>query len=450
MKITLPKRFLVTSHTKRVKPGSIFVAIHGHKEDGSRYIPDALKRGAKGIVISQEMSLSQEYKNLIKQHGATITSVKNTRKELAILSAKQSNYAHKKLKIIGITGTKGKTSTAFILEHILRISGYKTALISSIYNKILDQSFESDLTTDQPDYLHVFFKACLEHSVEFVVMEVAAQAISLHRVETIEFDAVIFTNFSHEHGEFYENMEQYFLEKTKIFTQLKKGGRAFINADDNWCKKIIKKNPDFLSFFLGNEIYNLEHPSLVGTFNKYNIAAAISVAQHIGISPKDAQSHIKTLKKIPGRLELHRLKNKTRVFIDYAHNPSSFVAVLSTLRQMTNHLIVVFGAGGERDHTKRPAMGKIATQIADVVIITSDNPRSEDPLEIIEDICAGIEEKNRHKVMREPDRKKAIKIACQKATPSSIIALLGKGPDEYQIIGNRKIRFSEKEIIQKM
>lgn len=470
--ITLPIMFPVTCHTKYVGHDTTFIAIKGHYEDGVRYISQALQKGATTIIVSCDAIISNKIKKAIQKNGATLKRVTNTRLELAYVSAHASNYAHKKLKIIGITGTKGKTSTAFILEHILKNSGYKTALISTVYNKIADHILPSTLTTDQPDYLHQFFALCVKQNVTFVIMEVAAQALSLHRVAGLLFDEIIFTNFDQEHAEFYDNIHNYFKAKCSIFEQLKPNASIFLNADDQWCNTYLFTQKKIISFGKEKKLYDLsatiqDHidflactishnnkpdalftcPSLIGAFNSYNLLGAVGVAIKIGIPLEICAKHIKTFSGIPGRLELHTLQKGTRCFIDYAHNPSSIQAVLSALQKITDNLIVVFGAGGERDKIKRPIMGNIASKLADIVFVTSDNPRSEDPNVIIEDIISGISTINMHKIHKIPDRKLAIERACAIATPSSIIAILGKGPDEYQIIGKNKIKFSEKDIL---
>ncbi|MFC1843057.1 UDP-N-acetylmuramoyl-L-alanyl-D-glutamate--2,6-diaminopimelate ligase [Candidatus Dependentiae bacterium] len=476
-KIKFPKKFPVTCHTKHVGIGSTFFAIKGTKEDGTAYIPLALKRGAHKIVIQEDTQLQQELVNIIEANGTTIEIVENIRLELANYSAKATNHAHKKLKIIGITGTKGKTSTAFLLEHIFKKAGYNTALVSTVHNKILEKVLPASLTTEPADYLHQFFKVCAENNVEYVIMEIAAQALSLHRVSGLAFDSVIFTNFSHEHGEFYSSLENYFQAKCKIFDQLKfdtTDAPVFINADDTWGKRILQKHPKFLSFGTTNNSdlqakiieaketlcfelvsrtnnhkqYLVTCPALFGAFNSYNVTSAIGVAHAHGIPIQDCATYIQTFSGIPGRLELHTLANGARCFIDYAHNPSSYEAILPALREMTDDLTVIFGCGGERDHKKRPIMGHIATVIADKIILTSDNPRSEDPQNIIQNITTGITKENAHKVTQELDRYNAITHACKSSKKSSVIAILGKGPDEYQIIGENKSFFSEKEILK--
>jgi len=468
----LNKIFPVTCHTKHVGPGSTFVAIKGQQLDGLLYVPKAIQRGAAKIVVQHDAIIPPKIRTIIEQSGIEVELVQNARHALAYLSEKKSDYAHKKLKIIGITGTKGKTSTAFILEHLLQSAGYNTALVSTVHNKILQYKLKSGLTTDQPDYLHQFFTLCTTQNVEYVIMEVAAQALSLHRVEGIYFDAVIFTNFSQEHGEFYTTLEDYFAAKCMLFKQLKPNAQVFVNADDPWGKKIAKNHSNFSSFAITNKkanvsatiinakkalqleicsaqkTYNVHCPSLFGSFNTYNILGAFCIAYSIGIPVEKCAQYMQTFVGVPGRLQLYTLKNGAHCFIDYAHNPSSYKAVLTTLRNMTDDLIVIFGAGGQRDHAKRPIMGSIASEIADTIILTSDNPRTEDPHKIIEDIYLGVAQQNKHKIAKEVDRKKAIKHACDIAKTTSVIAILGKGPDEYQDIKGRKTKFSEKDILK--
>jgi UDP-N-acetylmuramoyl-L-alanyl-D-glutamate--2,6-diaminopimelate ligase len=455
--------FSVTCHTGHVGQGSIFVAIQGQKENGIAYISQALAKGATMIVVDQHAVISDDLLIAIEQAGATVSKVANTRLALAQLSAQAAGYPVDRLKIIGITGTKGKTSTAFILEHILRSAGCKTALLGTVKNNINGQDLEAHLTTPQPDYLHQFFKLCVEQGVDYVVMEVAAQAVTLHRVEGIQFEGIIFTNFGAEHAEFYATLDDYFAAKVALFKQLKPGALCLINGDDQKGKQILDAHKNFQAFaFVAREgalsavtfsliwqdkKYEFVCPALIGTFNGYNLTAAVRMALNCGVTPEKIQAALETFKGVPGRLESYQLPNGALGIIDYAHNPSSFNAILSTLRGMADHLIVVFGAGGERDATKRPVMGTLAAEYADCVILTSDNPRSENPAHIAAAIYRGIPEHLRANVMQELDRESAIKLAYARAKKGSIIALLGKGPDEYQQIGAIKYPFSEKSIL---
>ena len=557
-KITFPSLYPVTCHTAHVGPGSTFVAIKGLKDDGAQYIEKALELGATTIVVEHDAKLTDVIQQKIQEKQAKLVVVHNTRKALAELSAQAHGYPAKSLKIIGITGTKGKTTTTFLIEHILRTAGYKTALLSTVKNQILGQVFGAELTTAQPDYLHTFFAVCREQGVEYVVMEVAAQAMSLHRVEGMLFDAAVFTNFSLEHSEFYTNQDEYFAAKCRLFSQLAPGGAAYFNADDERVKKFgrgmgnaqffsvmggpfdcalplaqgaclgklvqmgenyfktnhekidsskqddaqnersitcslgnivqdsqpaekitgtlseppgavegavhrIKKAINFIchiqqsdlaalrvSITSQKNVYNLSMNALLGGFNASNLAAATAIAERYGVSSEILQQAVATFPGVPGRLQRFSLPNGAVAFIDNAHTPSSFEAILSALRPLSSHIIAVFGAGGDRDPIKRPIMGALAALYADQVIITTDNPRSEDPIAICAAINAGIEQQYRHKVETELDREKAIRCAYALSKPGTIIALLGKGPVEYQHVKDTKHPFSEAAILKSL
>lgn len=470
-----PRVFPVACHTANVGQGSIFVAIKGQKNNGMDYIPEAIRKGASTIVVQHDASIPSITMHCISENHVALQYVEDPRHALALLSAHAHGYPAKKLRIIGITGTKGKTTSAFLSAHILKEAGYKTALLSTVKNSILEKDFKTSLTTPQPDYIHYFLKLCVDAHVDFVVMEVAAQALSLHRVTGIDFDAVLFTNFESEHLEFYKTVHDYFDAKCGIFEHLKQGAPALINADNTWCKKIKKQYSRVKQFSLKDnqadvfahsvmhddhhaactlawkdQIYDVQCPALLGTFNMYNLVGACSIVSELDVPMNIIKHAVQTFQGVPGRLELHLLPNNARCFIDYAHTPSSYKAVLSLLRLLTKKLIVVFGAGGDRDRTKRPKMGALVVAYADYIIVTSDNPRSEDPLRIIDDICVGIPHTQYSKVIRESDREKAIKKAAALADREAIIAVLGKGPEDYQLIGNIKIAFNDAEVIKKL
>ncbi len=474
--IIIPQIYKVACHTDHIGMGSTFVAIKGMKDDGIHHIKKALEKGASKIVVERTSQLNSETLTLINDAQAELVYVDNARAALAQLSAQAVEYPANKLKIVGITGTKGKTTSSFLLEHVLRSAGLKTALLSTVYNKILDTVVPTNLTTQHPDYLHPFFDVCVQNNIDIVIMEVAAQATSLHRVDGITFDGLIFTNFAQEHGEFYPSMDDYFKAKVAIVNQVKKEAPILLNADDAAIAPLAKKYDKTITFSLGtvktsyhasiisNQLaqlslaisstkhapYTIGCPALVGDYNAYNVLGVAALCFELGITPEAITNGIKSFTRVPGRLERYQLPNGANCFIDYAHNPSSYQAVLSMVRSLTHHLIVVFGCGGERDKTKRPLMGAIANQYADLVIITSDNPRSENALDIAQDIIAGIDYKNHGKVICELDRENAIKIAYAHSKTGSVIMLLGKGPDEYQQIGNIKHPFSEKTIVQSL
>lgn len=468
---SFPKKYLVTCHTDHVGPGSTFVAIKGFQQDGVAYIPRALEHGASTIVVEEDAVLDAGIMHHIERAGVCLVRVPNTRKALAQMSARANGYPAKKLRILGITGTKGKTTCAYLLAHSLRKLGHSVALLSTVTNQINDEILPTTLTTQQPDYLHTFFKVCVNRNIQYVVMEVAAQAQTLYRTYEVEFDGILFTNFSQEHAEFYESQDEYFDAKLSIFSQAKPNAPCIVNADEPRFEA-IKKVYSFVQSYSCLDPKNTYHASLsddaicevatiltasdlqvpvscealIGQFNVYNILGVMGLLLSLGFSATAVTHAISSFAGVPGRLERHHLPNGAQCFIDYAHTPSSFEAVLSTLARLTDDLIVVFGAGGDRDRIKRPMMGAIASQYAQRVILTSDNPRSEDPHAIIADIMCGVEV-IQGKVIQELDRAQAIKRAYEISSPGSIIAVLGKGPDEYQLVKGVKTFFSDTKTV---
>lgn len=473
--LTLPTTYPVSVHTDTVQPGGTFVALTGYSLNGIDYIQTALSKGARRIVVQKDACLSNELQQAIIAANAELIYVANARAALARESAHAYNYPANKLKIIAITGTKGKTTTCFLLEHIFANAGYKTALLTSVHNKILNTIFKAPLTTAQPDYLHNFFNVCVNNGVEIVIMEVAAQAVSLHRIETLQFDGIVFTNFGHEHGEFYPTQQEYLQAKYNLFNYLKSDAPVFLNADDNAVRAVVHtkalKNVHFFSQQLLSGVtstfagiraiyrsdkaaFSIEVPSLVGAYNLYNCIAAITCAWVFNISKDCIEQALLQFPGVPGgRLNLRDVTivpSGARVYIDHAHNPSSFEAIFKAIRPLTKNLIVVFGAGGDKDHDKRPIMGALAAQYCDKIFITTDNPRSEDGWDIAYAIYGGISEQLRSKAIIELDREKAIMLAVQSSCEQSVILLLGKGPEEYQHIKGQKYFFSERDILNKL
>lgn len=442
----VPAQFLVTSHTQHILPGGTFVAVKGMRADGVQYIFSALQAGAKKIVIERGVTLDELTLAAITQHHAQLERVDNARLALAQLSAAAYHYPARQLTIIGITGTKGKSTTTFLLAHLLRTAGHKTAFLSTVHNRILDTIYPTQLTTQQPDYIHAFLRACVDAGVTHVVMEVAAQAVSLYRVATIDFAAILFLNFSQEHGEFYATQEDYFAAKLKLLEQLKPGGTLIFNEHNTQVAAIAATHATAVAFS------TREHsgPALMGDFNKANAAAAATAAQYFGVSEAQIEAGLHSFTGVPGRLQKFTLPNGAIVFIDYAHNPDSIARVLQAVRSLTDQLIVITGAGGDRDVAKRPLMGQAAAQYADLLFLTTDNPRSEDPAAIILQMLAGIDPAQRKNVIIELDREKAIREAYARSSAGSMIMLLGKGPDEYQEVKGVKTRFSEREILESL
>jgi len=466
----LPDTFSVTCHTDYVGRGSTFVAIPGTRLDGTRFVAHAIEKGARRIVVQNSADLSRDAREAIVRAGVRLQEACDCRVALAQLSAAATDHAHRKLRIIGITGTKGKTTTAYLLEQILRGCGLRVALLSTVAKRIDGKEVAgSRLTTPPADWLHQFFAQSVAVGIDYVVMEVAAQAVTQHRVAGIEFDGLIFTNLALEHLEFYQSMEEYFTAKAALFSRAKAEAPLLINSDDEWGRRLLAHHPRAID--IGRSVVSINGnrcdvvdvgclwdgaqkrfvcPSLCGYFNGVNLYGALCMARALGLNANNVAGALEKFPGIPGRLQRHQLPNGAVGIIDYAHNPLSFEAVLSTLRPMTRQLIVVFGAGGDRDPSRRAQMGNIAARYADHIVLTSDNPRTEDPAAIIEDIFTGMSETDRSKVSRELDREAAIRYAYRLSCNGAILALLSKGPDEYQIVGDRVTRFSEREILESL
>lgn len=468
----LPDIYPVACHTDHVGPGSTFVAIKGSAFDGVSFISSALEKGATRIVVEKDACLSQSILDLIYERGAVLELVSNARKALAILSAQAALFPATKLKIIAVTGTKGKTTTVYLLAHILKEAGYKVAYLSTVANAIDGHCFPAHLTTAQPDYTHQFLKTCVEYGIDWVIMEVAAQAVSLHRIEGILFDAVLITNIAREHLEFYPSLDAYIQAKFDLLVFRKKGAPAWCNKDDKYLSGISAEDVQWFSMLYGTaslygvleknestqcivvahdtQRYILSCHALWGTYNVYNVLAALGGALHAGVSWDVLRTAISKFPGVPGRFERYILPNGATAIIDYAHNPLSYQAILSTLRTQTDQLIVVFGAGGERDPGRRPEMGRIVAEYADLAFITTDNPRSENPLHIAQNIIEGVDQSKSNKFVIELDRELAIVRAYQASRAGALVVLLGKGVEEYQIIGKTKLPFSERKIIENL
>lgn len=473
MSLAMPEIFPVACHTDQVGVRTTFVAINGLQQDGMAYISQALHKGARTIVVTHEALLPDHVIADIAFYGATLTRVKNTRKALAALSAQAAGYPAGQLRFIGVTGTKGKTTTVHLIAHFLRTAGYKVALLSTTQNVIDEIEFPASLTTAQPDYLHQFFALCVQQEVTIVVMEVAAQALTLHRLDGIAFELVVFTNFSPEHLEFYQSLDDYFAAKCQLMAHLLPHGVVLVNGDDERSATIAAQREHSLTFGFSshNQVRGLLHDdktqvhltvkspeqscefmckALVGKFNGYNMLAAVAAASYYHCSAAFMSQALASFKPVRGRFERHDLAGGVTAIIDYAHNPASYEVVLPVLRSMTDYLIVLFGAGGRRDPAKRPSMGAIVARYADEIIVTSDNPRDEDPLAIMADIIDGMPLAMRNRVWSEPDRYQAIEYALKIARPGSVIGLLGKGAEDYQIIGTDKFFFSEVMILKQL
>lgn len=459
--------------SRKVEPNSLFVAIKGFDSDGHDYISQAIEQGASAILLDN----IEKIRNLSLPQDVTFVICEDSRIGLAIASCNFYGNPSRKFKLIGVTGTKGKTTTTYMIKKLLEAGGHKVGLIGTIENYIGEDSIgESVRTTPESLELQEMFAKMVDEKVEFVVMEVSSQALKLGRVIGTNFDVGVYTNFSKEHisAKEHTDMEDYFNSKMKLFSMCQ---TAFINIDDFRGSRVkreakaqvktygIDNNCDLLAkdititnvgvdfkARLGdkNERIKVDIP---GRFSVYNSLAAISVAMFYGVEPEKIKTALENI-KIPGRSELVPNKKELNIMIDFAHSPESLQSILQAVKTYTKgRVIVVFGCGGDRDKGKRPLMGEIAGRIADYSIITSDNPRTEKPEEIIKDIEAGISKtKGKYEII--VNRDLAIEKAIKMANKKDIIILAGKGHETYQEIDGKKYPYNErtiiKEIIDKM
>ena len=468
---TLDMEIMGVAHdSRKVKEGYVFIAVKGYDVDGHNYIHQAIENGAKAIVVEDISSIKQSG----LPEGITLVVAPNTREALAKIACNFYGNPSKKFNLIGITGTKGKTTTTFMIKSILEKGGHKVGLIGTVANYIGDKNLgESSRTTPESLELQELFAEMVKEKVDTVVMEVSSQSLKLHRVDGCDFNIGVFTNFSEDHisEKEHPDMQDYFNSKLKLFDMCKKG---FINVDDYQVAKVKKlaKNCDIKTYGIDNSADLLAKDITVtnasvdfkvkigqrnervktgipGRFSVYNSLAAISVASVFGIDAEKIKEALLEV-RVPGRSELVDNKKELTIMIDYAHSPESLQNILSAVKSYTRgRVISVFGCGGDRDPGKRPQMGEISGNIADFTIITSDNPRTEDPTEIVKEIEVGTK-KTKGKYIAIVDRIEAIKYAINMANKNDIIVLAGKGHETYQEINGKKYPFDEREIIKKL
>ncbi len=448
--------------SRKVTPGDAFVAIRGFQQDGHAFIPQAYQKGCRVFIVEEIPDIKD----------AVIVQVKDTRRWLPFLARNFFGRVAEQLKIIGITGTNGKTTTAYLLHAILTEAGWKPGLITTVETVIGKERIPAERTTPEALDLHRLFYRMYRKKCKSVVMEVSSHALALHRVDGIPFRAAVFTNLGRDHLDFHKSMGNYFLAKRRLFEHLGQNDRAILNLDDPRSRHIMEKTEgDILTFsmhrpeattilenyqMLGDGMsLELKVPSgklfcttsLPGKFNIYNIMAAVTTALSLGITEEKIVKGIESVTSIPGRSERFVSPKGFRVYIDYAHTPEGLQRILEALLEFQPaHLTVVFGCGGDRDRGKRPIMGKIAEDYADRIILTNDNPRSEDPLNIIEEIKSGIYDTAKVRVI--PERKKAIETALQEAGKNEIVLIAGKGHENYQEFADRRIPFDDREVVK--
>ncbi len=456
----------IENDSRKVTENSLFFAIKGFSVDGTEFIDDAIKNGAKAILIQDDVDI----KKIKVSDDVTLIVVPDARKAMAICACNFYGNPTKKLKLIGITGTKGKTTTSFMIKEILEKQGIKVGLIGTIANYIAGTCLgDSSRTTPESIELQRLFARMVEEKCQVAVMEVSSQSLKLDRVYGCDFDIGVFTNFSEDHisPNEHPNMEDYFNSKCKLFNMCK---TAFINVDDLYGEKLKKIIPcEFNTYGIDNTCNLLAKDITItnsyvdfkvklidrnervkvdipGRFTVYNALAAISIALKLGCDTENIKEALLEI-KVPGRSELVKNKKDLTIMIDYAHSPESLENILSAVKSYTRGKVIsVFGCGGDRDNSKRAIMGEISGRIADYTIITSDNPRTEKPENIVKEIEQGMKKtKGKYEVI--VDRIEAIKKAISMASKTDIIVLAGKGHEPYQEINGVKYPFDERKIV---
>jgi len=446
--------------SREVSKGDLFICIQGFKTDGHKYIPEVINKKVNAVLIDKKLD---NYSNEI-----TYIKVKDSRKAMAQIAKNFYQDPLQDIDLIGVTGTNGKTTTTYLIKDILNKSGYKTGLIGTIEVYDGESSIDASRTTPESLDIYKYLAKMREKNVRYAVMEVSSHALALNRVDTMEFKAAIFTNLTQDHLDYHKTMQKYAEEKVKLFKKIKTNGTAIINNDDKYSDFFLKntnsevitysinKKSDLkakdlklalhgVSFKLNNNRYNL---NLTGQFNIYNSLAAIGTALSLGIDESIIKKSLESIEGIPGRFETINEGQNFTVIIDYAHTPDSMINVLESLKNFEHkNVITVFGCGGERDKDKRPKMGKIAVQYGDYVVVTTDNPRSEDPKIIIDEIIDGINESSyKTPFIDLVDREDAINHAIEKAQKEDVVIIFGKGHETYQVFADKTIDFNDKEV----
>jgi len=457
----------VSCNSKQVSNNFIFVAIKGTHIDGHEFIQEAIDKGAKAVIV-QNSTNSKRLKNL---NRASLIVVKDTRKTIANLAAKFYGNPSSKIKVVGVTGTNGKTTITYLIEALLKEAGFLPAVIGTVNYRFKDKITPSQNTTPGPVELQSLLADMVKDNISHAIMEVSSHALSQERTKAIDFHSAIFTNLSQDHLDYHRTLEDYFQAKAKLFKDLHQGSFAVINNDDKCCRRLkeLIQGPEIITYAIDNEAditacdikLDISHTEfilraikreigfkvrLLGRHNIYNILASFAWAFKEGLDETFVKSALERFSFIPGRLERINCRRDFSVFVDYAHTEDALTNAIGALRQISSKkIIVVFGCGGERDKTKRPKMGRAASELADYVIITSDNPRSENPQKIIEGIRKGIR-KNNYCIIS--DRKDAIGRSLSMAGAGDIVLIAGKGHENCQILKDKTIHFDDREAVE--
>src|SRR5947209_2230221 len=454
--------------SRRVQRDGLFVALRGEKSDGHDFIGQAVEKGATVIVAERAQ----------KHPRATCVVVENTRGALADLSTRFYNFPARKLKLAAVTGTNGKTTTTFLIKHICEKAGMRCGLLGTVRYEIGERVLPAARTTPESLDLQELLAQLRDAGCRAAVMEVSSHALAQERVRDIEWDAAVFTNLTQDHLDYHGTMENYFAAKAKLFEQLPKQERkkkpvAIINLDDRYGQKLIAKFAGKISVVtfgtglksdfrasnyrmeFGGTSYQLDargksylvRVPLIGRFNVANSVAAVAAANALGIGLREAIVSLAKSPQVPGRLEMVPAKRQFQVFVDYAHSPDALLNVIKTLRELQpRRLIVVFGCGGNRDREKRPLMGQVVDQNADFAIITSDNPRKEDPDKIIAEVEKAFRGNHLEKIT---DRAQAISRAIEIAQPRDIVLIAGKGHENYQEFADHTVPFEDIQVARR-
>lgn len=454
----------ITFNSKEVKSGSMFIAISGTTQDGHNYIEQSIESGATAIVYQD-----RKWDERFKKSDITSLRVEDSRLALSHIASSFYGVPSSKLNLIGVTGTNGKTSIATLLYHLFTDLGYCCGLISTIKNYVGLKEYPTEHTTPDPLTLNRLFSEMNEAGCEYAFMEVSSHSIDQQRTASLIFRGAIFTNLTHDHLDYHKTFANYLNSKKRLFDQLPKNAFAIVNTDDkngmimvqntkadiytystrsiaDFKVKIVEKSIEgSLLNINGKEVWT----RFIGVHNAHNIGAVYGCAILLGADSEEVLRSISKLKSVPGRLEYIRGYNDITAVVDYAHTPDALENTLKTLKGISdgNPIVALFGCGGNRDRSKRPEMGRIAAQYSDRIVVTSDNPRDEDPDEIIQEIKAGMDIAARARSLFISDRKEAIRCAIMTATKGSIILIAGKGHEDYQIIKGIKHHFDDKEIV---
>ncbi|MFA5150144.1 MAG: UDP-N-acetylmuramoyl-L-alanyl-D-glutamate--2,6-diaminopimelate ligase [Candidatus Omnitrophota bacterium] len=454
----------LSSNSRLVRKNSIFVAVKGSRKDGSRFINEAVDRGAKFVVCDAGVKVN-------RFKPAEFIRVKNTRLALAGLASQFYRNPSRKVKVIGITGTNGKTTITYLLEAILKEAKFSSGVIGTINYRFKDKVIPAKNTTPGPVELQSILARMEKEKIKYAAVEVSSHALDQERVGQVHFHSAIFTNLTRDHLDYHRTLEGYFKAKLKLFRNLSLSSFAVINNDNRYagrikkvtCAKIITYGIDNKAEVLARDIkFDVRHTefkllfcgreikfriNLIGRHNVYNTLASIAWALKAGISLKVIKSALENFSLVPGRLERINSPKGFCVFVDYAHTDDALKNALTALRQLSpKRIITLFGCGGERDRLKRPKMGRVVTALSDFAVITSDNPRSEDPVGIIRDIRRGIKKNNYCAI---PDRKRAIQKVLSLAGRGDIVLLAGKGHENYQVLKNKAIHFDDRKEVRR-